>query len=291
MEIRHVRKRTQRRRKSSFSPALILMCAVSLAIVYGIGASKFGTWLAARVVAPAIIRVMPTETPEAVISSATPAIDTRADTLSITLPAVLCYAVQIGVYGERDNANAQSESLRKLGAAGYIAEDGEHYRVLAAGYPDSASMDKVRAQLLSSGIESRAYEIVTDGLRLRVSGDAEALDGLEAALSFAAALPEELSEAAIRFDRESLDVFEGREMIRSVLDDCLLHMAVFESMEEPTRAALAPAADYLSDVAASMEALSSLDGEDTVRFSSAVKRLYLDAVFGYQRMASEMENG
>lgn len=289
MEMRQVRRRTRRRRKGTFSPALFLIGGVFAAVVYGIGASKLGTWLASSVVAPAIYRLAPVETPAPVLFTSAPAKEAEVETLAISLPAVRCYAVQIGVYGELANAEAQSESLRKLGAAGYISADGERYRVLAAGYPDESSMVKVRAQLEGSGIDSLTHEIVTDGMRLKVSGTPEQLEALEAALSFTAALPERLSEEVIRFDRDALGVAEGVEAMSGIRSLCVKHMSAFDELDEKAGETLEPVKDYLDGVAALIDGLERLDAGDTVPFSSAVKRLYLDAVFGYRQMTKRID--
>lgn len=288
MEFRHARRRKPRRRKLDFSPALVVICVVFLTVVYGVGASKFGTWLASSVVAPAICELAPVSTPTAA-AARTPAERTAGtESVPISLPAIHCYAVQIGVYEERSNADAQSDRLRELGAAGYIAEDGGRYRVLAAGYPDESSMEKVRAQLAGSDIDSLPYELSSDGVRLRVEGTAEELSGLEEALSFTAGLPERLSREALRFDKDALAVSDGADAISAVRAECRQYEDIFRSAGLSAEEPLTPVAAYLAGAGELMETLCDMNEAETAAFSSALKRLYLDVVFGYRQMTEQM---
>lgn len=295
MEIQHVRKAstvTRRRRKNSFSPALVLVLVVFLVIAYLIGASKFGTWLATKVVAPMIRGSSPTVTSDLVIPSAAPAEETEQDmdTLVISLPAMHCYAIQMGVFEKKENAEAQSDNLQTLGAAGYVLLDGGMYRVLAAGYPDETSMEKVRAQLQSEGLDSRAYEVSANGLRLRVKSTDEQLERLEAALAFAAALPGRLSQAAIAFDRDAKSTASGVSEIKEIRDDCKTHAAVVSELSNNADTMLRPIANFLSDIHGLLADLCADSDAETPVFSAALKHLYLDAVFGYQDMANTIES-
>ncbi len=295
MEIRHVRKAStvsRRRRKNSFSPALVLVLVVFLVIAYLIGASKFGTWLATKVVAPMIRGSSPTITSELVIPSASPTAEQAqdVDTLVISLPAIHCYAIQMGVFEKKENAQAQSDSLKKLGAAGYILSDEDMYRVLAAGYPDESSMEKVRAQLQGEGLDSRTYEISANGLRLRVKGTEEQLERLEAALAFAAALPGQLSQAAIAFDRDTQSTASGVSVLKGIRDNCDVHALTVGELTDSADTTLRPIADYLRDMYNLLADLCADGDAETVVFSAALKHLYLDAVYGYQCMANVMEN-
>lgn len=295
MEIRHVRKAstaTRRRRKNSFSPALVLVLIVFLVVAYLIGASKFGTWLATKVVAPLIRGSKPTITSELILPSASPTqnVTINTDTLVISLPAMHCYAIQIGVFEKKENADSQSDSLKKLGAAGYVLSDASLYRVLAAGYPDESSMEKVRTQLQGEGIDSRAYEISANGLRLRVNGTDEQLARLESALSFVAALPGQLSQAAIAFDRDAKSTASGISALKDIRDNCEAHASVINELGDHAEISLRPIANYLTHIYDLLSELSADSGMETIRFSAGLKHLYLEAVYGYKSMANAMES-
>ena len=61
--------------------------------------------------------------------------DESADSRQITVPATPWYAIQLGVFEAEESAGQQAEMYRSRGAAGYVWQDGERYRVLAAVYP------------------------------------------------------------------------------------------------------------------------------------------------------------
>ncbi|MDO4572722.1 MAG: SPOR domain-containing protein [Clostridia bacterium] len=293
MEIRHVKRTARRKRAGRFSPAMIPVLAVFFIGAYLIGASRFGTWLASDVVAPAILDAAPLPSGEtqAAASEATAAPEASGapETLVLSLPALYCYSIQIGAYESLSNAEAQAAQLKKLGAAGYIVDDGSVRRVLAAGYPRQDSMAQVIRQLEAEGLESRAYELCADGFRLRVSGTPEQLECLEAALSFSASLPERLSEASIQFDRDSMSVSEGVSMLARIREECADQAGALEALAEGADEALRPALAYLGEAESLLSVFCDASHAERAAASSDIKRLYLETFFLYQAMAASMQ--
>ncbi len=291
MEFRRVHRFSRHRRKRGFSPALVLVCLVFLTIVYGVGVSKLGTWLASSVVAPLIRASESSEiaqTPESLdVTPETSGED--VESRQFTLPSLHCYAVQIGVFSEEANAQAQAAQLQLLGAAGYILSDNGQYRVLAAGYPEKTDMEQVRSRLESDGIDSRSHEILTDGLRMMASGTAGELQSLESALAFCASLPEKLSALSVTFDRDSLSVTAGIDALSPIMEESGRHAALQSSFGAATAEMLSPVWIYLDEARLGMESLGELTPDDTVVFSSRLKRLYLEIVLSYQCMAENIE--
>lgn len=178
MEYRRKRRASSRRKASGRAAArrsgstssdagrAIVSLLMVGAIVYLVSASAAGTWIAENVMAPMISAfsgktngdsdgsqsVSGTPTPDGSLSTA---VDLSAGASSgatvsaqVSLPALDCFMLQMGVYTSKSNAEAQAEALQAQGAGGYILEDastGEiRYRVMASGYDSAESAKALR---------------------------------------------------------------------------------------------------------------------------------------------------
>ncbi len=281
MEFRR-RRKTYRQRKDAAYPATIAALVVFLLVVYVVGASKAGTWLAKNVAAPVFAWIAPLEEEITPVSNeATNApVQTQAKTVELVAPACACYALQMGAYENQDNAESQAKSLREVGAAGYVWKDDSWYRVLAAGYANEADRDNVAQNLSSQGVDSRAYTISYGERVLTVTADAARAKTLAAAIAAAAHVPNAVYEACIDFDKGAKSVEEGKSTVREI--------------RLPAETALASLKELSSD-GGEIDALRAclngfllladdmlgLDQNDKLAFSSAFKRFYLLAVEGY----------
>ncbi|NCB31788.1 MAG: SPOR domain-containing protein, partial [Clostridia bacterium] len=140
--------------------AMIVLLMIA-AIVYLVSASAAGTWLAEHVMAPAFEALASYTGKEAPIED-TPVEDVQQVSLStdgssvsanIALPALDCYALQMGVFSSQDNAEKQAQALQGQGAGGYVLQDGDRYRVLAAGYAQEAEAKEVKDRLVNEGMD------------------------------------------------------------------------------------------------------------------------------------------
>lgn len=105
----------------------------------------------------------------------------RAET-TLTLPAETWFALQVGAFDTKNEAEAQAAGFRGRGAAGYVFQSGA-YRVLAAAYTSRSDAQRVQAQLKNRHqVESAVVEITRPEITFRLSGTREHLDTLRDAL-------------------------------------------------------------------------------------------------------------
>ena len=251
MEYRRKRKTASRRRASSHSAArrnsasaggagrAIVSLLMVGGIVYLVSASAAGTWIAENVMAPMISAfsgnndadndgtqdATNTQTPDGSLSTSVD-LSAGASSQSVTsaqvsLPALDCYMLQMGVYSSKSNAEAQAETLQTQGAGGYILEDastGEtRYRVMASGYEDAESAKSVKNRLVDEGIDCTVYELSTAAATFRVTASEESIPQIEAGFAALEKAQRALSTAAIDFDKNSMSVEEGQSLALEIL--------------------------------------------------------------------------
>ena len=313
MEYRRKRKTASRSRASTYSAARRSASAggagraiVSLlmvgGIVYLVSASAAGTWIAENVMAPMISAfsgnndadndgtqdATNTQTPDGSLSTSVD-LSAGASSQSVTsaqvsLPALDCYMLQMGVYSSKSNAEAQAETLQTQGAGGYILEDastGEtRYRVMASGYEDAESAKSVKNRLVDEGIDCTVYELSTAAATFRVTASEESIPQIEAGFAALEKAQRALSTAAIDFDKNSMSVEEGQSLALEILSTLESDMGGLLSFDG-TDGTLSQLLDAYRDAKAALQSLSGGSYDSTVGFSAQLKHTLLYVTHRY----------
>ena len=136
----------------------------------------------------------------------------------ITLPAGQWFALQLGAFEEEKSAQAQADSFRSRGAAGYVHQD-DTCRVLAAAYESRESARAVQAQLAQKhGVDAYLYPLSRSEVTLRLSGQKAQLDALEDAFSLCDQLTYTLSGLSQTLDKGEITAREAIEALSSQLE-------------------------------------------------------------------------
>lgn len=295
MEYRRRRRRRRSRSGGSGSGAgrVVVVLLLAAGVIYLVSASKVGTWLAEKVIAPVFATI---ETALMGRDSGDDGGDTQTgdglvlnpdggkqETASLQLPALDAYLLQMGVYSQQANAQTQAQLIRARGAAGYILQsDDGRYRVMASAYADAASLASVREQLTDEGIETASHQLTMAGAVFDVKGTADQIEVLEGAFSGFDAAIAAMGELAIRFDKDNMAIEDARpelRELRTTLENLLGQLGNI------------PEAGILTAVKTCYQAgISSLnplvDGETSVflEYSSMLKRAHLEMIWAYYQL-------
>lgn len=273
--------------------AIVALLMVA-AIVYLISASAAGTWLAEHVMAPAFdalaartkdkkedIQDPPQEDVQQVsLSTAETSVSSN-----IALPALDCYALQMGVFSSPENAAKQAEALQGQGAGGYILQDGDRYRVLAAGYAQEAEAKEVKNRLVGEGMDCTVYQLSAPGATFRVSAEKSQLAEVETGFSALYEAQSALTEAAIAFDRDAQSVTDGQmaaQGIQTQLEQRMAGLAVYAD-NAPAIASLIACRDQFC---AELSALTQSAAPSHAAFSAQIKHAQLSATKAYADMVA-----
>lgn len=295
---RHRRRKARgRNRKKSAATGEVGRAILALlmvgAIVYLISASAAGTWLAKNVMVPVFsaldsfkgpatsdaalgedaaqsMQVSLVSTPEAVESD-------------VTLPALSCYALQMGVYAQAENARTQAAQLRAAGAGGYVLEDGDRYRVIAAGYTDETAAREVKERLSSEGLDCTLYAIITPAATYRVSAESDQLTQVNAGFSSIANAYAALSEAVLRFDADAQSAAEGKAAATGVAETLRADMALLQGYAGEHTALNALLACY-TDCLAAIEKAAGSEAAEASAFAADFKYAQLYVADRYAQL-------
>jgi hypothetical protein len=281
--------RRRRRGKSGSSGAGLR--ALSLIVIFGALAYLiFGTGLGKRIKdgwADTLIggcrgSAAPLPTVSALFTpqpTAAPTVAPTGVTCGVSLPALELYLLRMSVFDSRDTAYLAAATLRGMGAAEYVYEDGGFYSPIAAAYSDAASAESVCTRLAYDGHDCSVLALSYPGAELMITADASRLVPIRTAFTLAPDVPAQLEELSLEFDAESKSVEYA--------------VSVLAEIETNIRSALSGIADssalnptlysvdeYFNDILAFIDGAMGKTGS-RADFASALKTLFVEAALRY----------
>ena len=283
-------RRSSQRGSSGAGRAVIAMLMLA-GIVYLVSASAAGTWLAEKVMAPAF-EALSSLGREQEELDAPEAEDVQQVSLStapssrsedIALPALRCYTLQMGVFSSAENAQKQSEALKSQGAGGYILQDGDRYRVLAAGYALESEAKEVKDRLVSEGMDCTVYAIEAPGATFRVSAEEGQLEQAESGFSALYRAQEAMTQAAIAFDRDGQSISDGQAAVQQIQQNLEQQMAALAAYGD-SAPAIASLLACKGEFTAVLSPLVQSGASTHTDFAAALKYAQLAMTHSYEKM-------
>lgn len=268
---------------------LILGTDAGRRIKEGYAASIIGSCLGAPSTSPMPTAIIGTAAPTFGTPEAAPApTPTPAgETVQINMPGVEIYMIQMGCYNTEAECLPAAETLRSLGAAGYVYNDGGALRLIAAAFSDRDSADGVRDRLIEQGHESTVFELKHESVDLLVTADHETVLPIRTAFSFAGECADQLDELSVDFDVNSRSV----EYALGVLSELRINAenasagievaAVGSETLSLTEAFYGDLREYINETAGS--------SGSRMEFSSSLKELRIKAALRYAYLLDEIE--
>jgi len=285
MEYRKRQRRGHNRRirHASYTGTVLCVMLLFAAIVYLIGVSSAGTWMAQTIIAPVFRTLGVTEEK-----------DNSSEVLSAPVTDTLkfegkkTYALQMGVYSNRDNASKQSDALQKLGAGGYIYDDGGKQRVLASAYPSESDLLTVRKRLTEEGVESSVFVFERPAVEWVVTADKEQIRLIEQALKGLLDSADALYETVYSFDSEKQSVSVGKTALTMIQTTLKNHADALTAYSSDTVLLNRLSSTYEAVINALSDVIN-YDEKQTVLFSAKMKYLYMHVEDQICRFLYEIE--
>lgn len=290
--MEYARRRNRRRRRrsgddSGAGRAIVALLMVG-AIVYLAAASSVGEWIAQKVIAPVIeafsgekkpAESIDTDPPEDTSGTAEVNLSTEKNsvTAEVTLPAVTCYMLQMGVFSTDSNAQAQAALLKTMGGGGYVLQDGDRYRVLAAGYTTQESAQEVRDRLKAEGVDCVVYPFTTASALIRLTAPEERFASMKEGFQALADAQKELSTTAMKFDAATGSVEEGKTACANIASSLSAGMEALSGYADAGSPVLDKLLACYGTFKAELAAVAVSDAQTLVAFSAQIKytQLYL----------------
>ncbi len=136
--------------------------------------------------------------------------DETVESREVALRGDTWYAIQTGIFASREAAEEKAALYAERGAPGYVAQDGQKWRVFIACYGDKEDATAVRDRLAEQQrVETYLYGWDCPAITLRLSGMAGQLDVAEAGLTGPAQAAAILRDGAAQLDAGEIMIDEA----------------------------------------------------------------------------------
>ena len=283
------------RRYTGGAVVFILLCCVLT--VFLLGTSYWGDRLVDQYIAPTFARIMgKAMTPEpSQLPVMAPAQEAKADTslaaekIVFELPETSWYLLQMGAYADPEEAHAQAQTIRGMGAAGYIYEDEQGFsRVFAAAYADQESLLQVQQQVRSSGYENTAYSIHPDGIQVTLTGIAADAQKLKTAMQTVQSVPGDLTDFALKYDEQDLNPAQAIQFMNEMSVSLSAARQCFEGLRD--HAPMTQMDEYAAWIMDSISTfLAKSDIMNKIECGAAVKHFQIESILKYNILIKDIE--
>ncbi len=204
-------------------------------------------------------------------------------TEQISFEPLSIWAVSLGDFDAAEAARIEAARYAPRGAAGFVWEDGDVFRVLAAGYTSEADAKRVAEGLQAAeGIEAATCVRSAERVRLRITATEKQIEALTACESTLRKQTIELFELSFQLDRAEIDAEAARTLLAVAagrLDEILKSLRAIPGASE--NAVLSGLFSLTERLRASLFVLSTENSKTALSLSGKIKYNTLEATFAH----------
>ena len=286
MEYRRRRKNTRRRRGGyqAYSAAggrgesgggfgLLILLLLMGGIIYVLFATSVGSWLTESVFGRKHGGNTPAVTESA---AATPGLSfSNPQTQKMHFSGLDMYDAE---------ASALSASVRALGAAGCIIDNGDgSVSVFASAYTTEAGAESVRKRLVEQGYKAEIVPFACEPVEIEVTAEAERLDGIAEAVGFSFGIINDLNNEVINYDTAERGIEYGKAIGSELLENIRSLRSALNGVHDG-RGVMDALDEYYMQLTALVTAFNSAETQNRVELSGLLKNLQIGAIEAYMNM-------
>jgi hypothetical protein len=287
------------KKKRRFTNFFIVIIILGIA-AYLIGAGAAGSWIAENIIDPVFNggtsnAAPPTNTESADTTAPNETIKpvdlpgasgTRAEE-EITAQEVNLYALQTGAFSEESNAKSAATALQSQGGAGYIAYDGDLYRVLIAGYTDPDDASEVKTSLKKQSIDATLFNLKSGTLKFKIGAEQSQIAAVKACFDIIPQTVEDLQQIIFDADKGS----DVEQAITTLKQNVISATGNFEAAVTSEEGAMQSLQSYMRKFSSTVNELPvSASSASAAKFSSDLKYSLIQIVVDYSSFLNELNS-
>lgn len=287
------------RRKSPYGPnpariaTIFLLIAIVIVVIWFASSNSENSFYD-KIIAPLFGTNNTTPDPNASpttspVATSTPASagNNSSTTVRLEFEPFVMYGVQLGAFSVRENATTTANIINTMGAAGYIYEDQELFRVLATVFYEEQDARGVVDNIKASSDMDACLKIITiDGLTLDISASADQVEVVRAAHNVWLDSAKKVSQIDRSFDRALLTRAEYTTAINEVVSNISSARRALEK-HDTTSTIIKSLCENLQKQETSISALATSTLSDK-ELTSKTKYVLIDMVFGFNNYAKSV---
>ncbi len=202
----------------------------------------------------------------------------------MTAQEVALFSLQTGAFSEENNAKAAASELKLKGGAGYIAYDGELYRVLVAGYTSANDADNVKASLKTQNIDATVFNLQSGSLSFKIGAVKSQIDAVKACFNAVPGSVETLQQIIFDSDKGK-NVDDALSALKAEVTEVYNIFTGAVSSEENAISSLRTYMQGFCETINNIPLSSSVSG---VEFSSELKYTLIDIAVEYSDFLDDL---
>jgi hypothetical protein len=289
------------RRKGNYAGLIVVVIVLGV-IAYFVGAGAAGGWLAKNVINPVFnsgetlaedatsdadstdaVDSSPEETMQAI--NLPEASGTRIED-SISAEEIALFALQVGAFSDEENAKEASSQITARGGAGYIAYDGELYRVLVAAYTENDDADDVKTLLLNDGVNTSVFEIKSGSLGFKIGAEQAQVDAIKSCFDCVPTTVNTLQQIIFNSD-SGKNVDDDITALQKEVTETTENFSAVVTSDE---AAIQRLSTYMQDFCETINNIPLSSSVSGVEFSSEMKYNLISIVVDYAAFLDELQS-
>lgn len=279
------------KKKRKYTSFVIVAVVLGIA-AYFIGAGAAGGWLAENVFEPVfnssdanaeqteeITTPDQQKTPETIDISQSAGNQVEEN---ITAGKLSLYTLQVGAFSDSDNATEAATEVASKGGAGYVAYDGELYRVLIAGYTDKEDALSVKDNLAQTSVDSSLFILESGTLEFVIGAGENQINAIKECFNIVPATTESLQQ--IIYDADN-----GKDVsaeIETLQNNAAKVKQTLEDTVDIQDGALKKLHSFMTDFCSTLDELDASD----VDFSSQLKYNLISIVVRYSTLLDDLSS-
>lgn len=194
------------------------------------------------------------------------------------------YALRLGSFESDAEASALSASVRALGAAGCIIDNGDgSVSVFASAYTTEAGAESVRKRLVEQGYKAEIVPFACEPVEIEVTAEAERLDGIAEAVGFSFGIINDLNNEVINYDTAERGIEYGKAIGSELLENIRSLRSALNGVHDG-RGVMDALDEYYMQLTALVTAFNSSETQNRVELSGLLKNLQIGAIEAYTNM-------
>lgn len=289
------------KKKKKYTNLIVVIIILGIA-AYFIGAGAAGGWLAENVINPvfnsdkATAEPLPTNNDLVNETSVPPKESIQAVNLpeasgarveeKISADKVSLYALQAGAFSEQSNAKDAASEIAAKGGAGYVAYDGELYRVLIAGYVKETDAKDVKDSLNNEEVQTSVFKLESGSIEFKIGAEQSQVEAVRACFNIVPESVTALQQIIYSFDKGDdvdNDLIALKAKIKLTSDN-------LEKAVDTKEGAMQSLRDYMISYSETIGQVPLSSEVSKVEFSSQLKYNLINIVVDYSAFLDEISS-
>lgn len=237
---------------------------------------------------PGGLSLLPSDTVDTSPTQTSAPVEQGSKSEEVRIEGKTLYALQLGAFKDKANADSNAHALQARGAGGYVHQDADGlYRVLAAVYEDENAAKAVRKQIIDNdGLDAFVYPISAPAVAFRVTAGAAQVEAVRNAFDVLSQAAVELGKICMEYDKKQIDTASAKKRLSDLRDAA---KKPYDQLgESASSGQLAEVTDGLKELISDLELFSTKEEGSAVDFSAAIKYTHIKTVCKYAQLLRDI---